>query len=143
MINCTQISYTKTGSVSNSVCKCETGFSFDESAVKCSNICGDKKVVEGEECDDGNTIDNDYCTNQCKSQSPPVIAGAVAGILGGLGGLAVISGIAAAIVVSKSAAGAAAAAGPAVAATSANVAHEAIASSENLHFNHKHGFKSI
>jgi cysteine-rich repeat protein len=96
--------------------------------LKCSQICGDHKVVEGEECDDGNTIDNDYCTNQCKSQSPPVISGAVAGLLGGIGGVVVVAGIAAAIVVSKGSA--AAAAGPALAASSANVAHEGIGSSE-------------
>ncbi|MGB0592500.1 MAG: SUMF1/EgtB/PvdO family nonheme iron enzyme, partial [Myxococcota bacterium] len=29
------------------------------------NVCGDGKVDEGEECDDGNTLDDDGCTSSC------------------------------------------------------------------------------
>ena len=28
--------------------------------------CGDDQIHKGEMCDDGNTIDNDACTNTCK-----------------------------------------------------------------------------
>jgi cysteine-rich repeat protein len=36
----------------------------------CTPICGDNLVVPPEQCDDGNVIDNDYCTNQCLSNNP-------------------------------------------------------------------------
>jgi cysteine-rich repeat protein len=29
-------------------------------------VCGDRRVDEGEECDDGNQVDNDQCTNACE-----------------------------------------------------------------------------
>jgi cysteine-rich repeat protein len=31
-----------------------------------SGICGDNHVDEGEECDDGNAVNEDSCTNECK-----------------------------------------------------------------------------
>jgi cysteine-rich repeat protein len=31
-----------------------------------SGYCGDGRVDAGEECDDGNTVDNDRCSNDCK-----------------------------------------------------------------------------
>jgi len=33
------------------------------------SYCGDGKIDEGEECDDGNRIDNDECSNQCLKTS--------------------------------------------------------------------------
>lgn len=34
-------------------------------AIVFSNFCGDGEVIPGEECDDGNDVDNDDCTNDC------------------------------------------------------------------------------
>lgn len=36
------------------------------SAACAPTSCGDGKVQSGEECDDGNTVDTDACTNACK-----------------------------------------------------------------------------
>jgi cysteine-rich repeat protein len=39
--------------------------------INCT-YCGDGIVNSGEQCDDGNTIDNDFCHNDCTSPSPPL-----------------------------------------------------------------------
>ena len=38
-------------------------------------VCGNGKVEEGEECDDGNTVDNDACSNECEICPPPPVCG--------------------------------------------------------------------
>lgn len=49
-----------------------------------------------EECDDGNSNNNDYCSNLCKEQVPQVNGGAIAAMAGSLGFLAILAlGIAA------------------------------------------------
>jgi cysteine-rich repeat protein len=36
--------------------------------------CGDGEVYPGfEECDDGDNVDNNSCSNQCKKVAPPVV----------------------------------------------------------------------
>lgn len=32
-----------------------------------ADVCGNGIIETGEECDDGNTVDDDYCSNRCKS----------------------------------------------------------------------------
>ncbi|CAD8156620.1 unnamed protein product [Paramecium pentaurelia] len=45
--------------------KCEDGFQFDNDTSKCKSICGDMKITQYEECDDGNDVPYDGCYN-CK-----------------------------------------------------------------------------
>ncbi|CAD8157585.1 unnamed protein product [Paramecium pentaurelia] len=44
---------------------CEDGFLFDQDSLTCQSICGDMKLTQYEECDDGNDIPYDGCHN-CK-----------------------------------------------------------------------------
>ena len=47
----------------SSSCQVETGFTCAVDPVsgfsKCTPICGDKLIVKGEQCDDGNTASGD------------------------------------------------------------------------------------
>lgn len=47
----------------NSCQTCKRGFEFKDG--KCQEICGDKVHIE-DECDDGNTGENDGCSEECK-----------------------------------------------------------------------------
>lgn len=106
-----------------------------------NSVCGDSIVVDPEQCDDGNTLDSDSCNNQYKSQSPPVSAGAVAGLVGAMAGLVLVAGIVAAVFVSKGkAAGATTAA---VAGNAVNDMNQGHMSAENIHHAGKHGHRSF
>ena len=39
---------------------------FERLQTLCEETCGDGVVTAGEQCDDGNRINNDYCSNDCK-----------------------------------------------------------------------------
>jgi fibro-slime domain-containing protein len=50
---------------------CESNFridltGFNRSSSLCAGVCGDGILVPGEECDDGNDIDSDSCSNACR-----------------------------------------------------------------------------
>lgn len=54
-------------------CKKEPGFNCVQDGskwgyTKCTPICGDKIVVLGEQCDDGNTKSNDGCSAKCQNE---------------------------------------------------------------------------
>ncbi|CAD8153931.1 unnamed protein product [Paramecium octaurelia] len=42
---------------------CQDGFVFDNDSATCKSICGDMKLTQYEECDDGNDVPNDGCHN--------------------------------------------------------------------------------
>ena len=44
-------------------CACNAGYEGD--GVNCAPTCGDARVVPGEPCDDGNTLDSDGCSSTC------------------------------------------------------------------------------
>jgi cysteine-rich repeat protein len=43
----------------------------DRETFACNNICGDGVLDAGEECDDGNLVDDDDCTIYCEDPPPP------------------------------------------------------------------------
>lgn len=46
---------------------------FDEqSNILCSETCGNRVLIDGEACDDGNTIDGDGCSALCQSEHSTV-----------------------------------------------------------------------
>lgn len=51
-------------------CQKEPGWNcvqdFSLGYTKCTPICGDKKLVKGEECDDGNHYSGDGCSSKCQ-----------------------------------------------------------------------------
>ena len=69
----------------------------------CTPICGDNLVVPPEQCDDGNVIDNDYCTNQCLPNDPnasPSSSDIVTKVVANVGMIVgIVVGVAAAIII--------------------------------------------
>ena len=56
-----------TGELCDTNVKCDTGaglFTPGECRINCT-YCGDGNLDPGEECDDGNAINNDQCSNDC------------------------------------------------------------------------------
>lgn len=51
----------------SSTCTVETGWNCAGAPSVCSTTCGDTVAVGAEECDDGNMVETDGCTTQCKS----------------------------------------------------------------------------
>jgi len=51
---------------------CYTEFVYIQAAVTCpAYVCGNGLRETGEQCDDGNPIDDDQCTNACRVNHPP------------------------------------------------------------------------
>ena len=51
-------------------CIPETGWSCTKDVPSiCESICGDLIKVGNEECDDGHSLDEDFCTNECKNNT--------------------------------------------------------------------------
>ena len=48
----------------NYTCSCKSGF-VDVGTAVCGEICGDGKA-KVDDCDDGNTVNGDGCSNTCK-----------------------------------------------------------------------------
>lgn len=50
---------------------CDSGESASSCPEDCSSdpVCGDGNDDEGEQCDDGNTFDNDGCSSTCQNES--------------------------------------------------------------------------
>ncbi len=48
------------------------GYSSGCSALKTQPVCGNNKVERGEQCDDGNTTNNDGCSAQCKTETAAI-----------------------------------------------------------------------
>ena len=44
---------------------CMPNYAFDSSNT-CAPVCGDGKVLLGENCDDGNTVNGDGCSSACQ-----------------------------------------------------------------------------
>lgn len=47
--------------------ECSASCVFDPSGCSAGPICGDGFLQAGEECDDGNAVNNDRCSNACKT----------------------------------------------------------------------------
>lgn len=47
----------------NFTCDCDVGY-YDNGYTSCKEICGDGRVIT-DQCDDGNTVDNDGCSKTC------------------------------------------------------------------------------
>ena len=54
---------------------CPSGSSFEFESVMCVTFCGDGELDEGEECDDGNTMDGDGCSSTCNYEEPDPYCG--------------------------------------------------------------------
>jgi len=70
--------YNITGSSNSCQYICADGYSWNSTSGLCveSDICGNGLVESGEECDDGNTTETDYCLNSCvKTTRYPVCTG--------------------------------------------------------------------
>ncbi len=53
----------------SSSCTIENGFicsPVTTAPTQCSPVCGDKLIVKGEQCDDGNKISGDGCNSTCQ-----------------------------------------------------------------------------
>ena len=48
----------------NTCIHCHNGYSLQNNG-NCAAVCGDGALVSGEQCDDGNTNNNDGCSSQC------------------------------------------------------------------------------
>lgn len=67
--NCTSCDATKTRTLSNSQCLCQTGY-YASSTTDCTEICGDGKLLTSTyQCDDGNTVSGDGCSSVCMIES--------------------------------------------------------------------------
>jgi cysteine-rich repeat protein len=47
----------------NFTCNCDVGY-YDNGVTACKEVCGDSRVIT-DQCDDGNTADNDGCSSTC------------------------------------------------------------------------------
>lgn len=56
-------------------CLCRAGYVWDGGLLRCVSVCGDGVKVGGEDCDDGNVVDGDGCSGECRGQYYGVIIG--------------------------------------------------------------------
>ena len=47
-------------------CLCRDGYVWDGGLLGCVSVCGDGVKVGGEDCDDGNVVDGDGCSGECR-----------------------------------------------------------------------------
>jgi cysteine-rich repeat protein len=80
-IECEALSFTA-GQDTPKTCLCAKGYLWNPKTTSCETVCGDGFKTESEECDDGNQVDNDSCSNSCLQKSS-VSVGAIIGIVCG------------------------------------------------------------
>ena len=49
-------------------CLCRDGYVWGGGLLGCVSVCGDGVKVGGEDCDDGNVVDGDGCSGECRGQ---------------------------------------------------------------------------
>ncbi len=63
--------YSITGSTTACYFKCDTGYERDGNSCTLQIWCGNDVVQTGEQCDDGNINNDDWCSETCQWETPP------------------------------------------------------------------------